>query len=193
MKRTGFSLIELLIATAILAFVVTEGSLLFVGLLRMQKERMWNAEFADRLRVARERLLFHSEYGGEGRSGGLIGARDLVWHVGSDRGELVAYLQKTLNDTSTKPVYDPNPHNFDDFEIVDVDDGERSIVTERVTNSLVFISVKTTIRPSAHEVSNRVERIAVPLFGSPPALAVDESKFLWDRFMDVKEMKWIRP
>lgn len=190
MKRMGFSLIEMLIATAIFAFVVTEGSLIFVGLLRMQKDRMWNAEFADRLRVARERLLFHSTYGEEGRSGGLIGASNLVWYVGSERGQLVANLQKTLNGTT---AYDPVEHNFDAFEIIDVDDGERSITSEQITNSLVFVSVKTTIRPSAHEVSNRVERIAVPLFGAPPALAIDDTKFLWDRFMDVKEKKWIRP
>ncbi len=174
--RRGFTMVEMLLAVGISVVVAAELVMVFAGIFRLQKDRMWNAEFADRLRVARERLLFNAApVGGNGRYSGLLCATNIIWTEAT--GQVQAHF---FRQTSNGQVgFDETGRDLSSRVVVrGLDDGEREVVTDAlsVTNGLVFVSVMGVVGGS-----NRVERIAVPQFEAD----ADEREQLWGRFISV--------
>ena len=59
--RKGFTLLEMINAVAIFALVIAGVGSAFIGVLRMSRTAMTEAELAVRMRTFREKLLFHLE------------------------------------------------------------------------------------------------------------------------------------
>lgn len=169
MQRRGFTLIEMVISMTILVIVAAELAMMFVGLFRMQKDRMWNAEFSTALRAQREHILFSAVPAAESKVyGGVLSATNLIWQSGSRR--LVANYQRSGRNQTVE--YDSNfPELYRQQIIRRLDNGEKVITDLYITNNLVFASIEATVGDS-----NRVERIAVPLFGR-------SGENLWADFM----------
>ena len=182
MKRHGFTLIEMMIAVGLTAVVMGELVVSMMGLYRMEKNKMWNAEFADRLRTARENILFRAlPRNGDRIYAGLLSATNVA-HEGS---QVAGFFEHAEKDTSVE--FDANAENLHQrFDVVGVDDGSQ-IVSEgiEITNRLVFISVKASIANPEGGVSNRIERIGVPLIGNQRPY--DDQYGPWDPFIDMRQ------
>lgn len=178
--RRGFTLVEVLFAVAISAVVATELGVVFAGIFRLQKERMWNVEFSERLRAVREQVLFRAApSGSDGFYGGLLSATNITWVA--ETGELRANFQ-VAGGKGQESAYEAEARELPArIRVVGVDDGLEAVRTQafQVTNDLMFVSVSETITYDGVR-SNRVERIAVPVFdkkGRRP---------FWDDFITVK-------
>lgn len=169
MRRAGFSLIEMMIAVTLVAVVTGELAVMMAGLFQLQRRRMWNAELQNKLRVAREQILFLAGARADGKSyGGLIGASNVVWQG----AQLWANFQQA--EKGLPASYDPTPMNLQKrFVITGIDDGENAITGENVTNDLFFVSTEVMVGGRT-----RSERLAVPAFGR-------YGTSLWGEFMEV--------
>lgn len=182
MGRRGFTLVEMLLAIAITVVVAAELTMVVTGLFRLQREKMWNVEFAHIMRVAHERVLFGAKSpDGETTYGGLIGASNVVWYG----NELVANLAQSTEKTTVG--FDPDPYNLTynvggRFRLRGMDDGVRELTTGeggQITNNVVFLTVEATLRDGDGTATNRLERIAVPIPDGIKGDRVDP----WDFFL----------
>lgn len=172
MRQRGFTLVEMLIAIAISGVVLGELMLIFVGLFRMQKERMWDSELATKLRVAREHLLFNAVPNEGDRSyGGILSATNLVW----SSPHITAAFQYADSDGSGVAE---NEDVSERFLVQNVDDGNEDVPPVYITNNLFFVNTAVTV-----DGSNRSERIAVPAFGKSDTT-------LWEIFLDNVEIRY---
>lgn len=73
--KKGFTLLEMLNAVAIFTLVIAGVGSAFIGVIRMSKTAMTEAELSVRMRMFREKLLFHVEPAHDGRIyAGLLSA-----------------------------------------------------------------------------------------------------------------------
>lgn len=202
-RRSGFTLVEMILAAGLSAVVAAELVAIMVGIFRLEKNKMWNAEFADRLRIARESLLFKSVAPeGDKVYGGLLSATN-IYRSGN---QLVANFARTEKwkaaefDSRARNSVDLFENRFKDrFSIDGLDDGTQEIADAYVTNGLAFITVRASIRSATSAenptgVSNRIERIALPVLDGK---GLGEGSFLWEDFVDITEgdgyARWIYP
>ena len=73
--RAGFTLLEVMFATAIFSIVAASVATFFIGVQRLSRRAMATAELSTAMRELREKLLFHAQPAGDGvvRSGLLSG------------------------------------------------------------------------------------------------------------------------
>ena len=73
--RAGFTLLEVMFATAIFSIVAASLATFFIGVQRLSRRAMATAELSVTMRELREKLLFHAQPAGDGvvRSGLLSG------------------------------------------------------------------------------------------------------------------------
>ena len=176
MRRRGFTLIEMLFAVGLSAIVFGELVMVLVGLFQMEKNKMWDAELATKLRVARENLLFRAVPQTDGRYyGGILSSTNLVW---SD-SHITAAFQYAKE--GGEGGVGENEDVSERFLVQNVDDGERDVPPVFITNSMFFVNTAVTV-----DGSNRTERIAVSAFGKQDALFLSE-------FMEIskEEPRWI--
>lgn len=190
MMRRAFTVVEMLIAVGLSVVVAAEMTVVVTSLFRLEREKMWNVEFAQKLRVAREYVLFRAkpfETTEEGVSyfGGFLGASNILWK-GS---QLAANLQRSADGRADS--FDDAPFNLTEemggrFAIKGMDDGEQALQTGdegRITNSIAFLSIEAELLTHGQR-TNRIERIAIPV-GSDGG---DEAP--WLPFIKVTEIGW---
>lgn len=177
MRRTGFTLIEMMITVGLTAVVFGELVVVLVGLFQMEKQKMWDSELATKLRVAREHLLFSAlPADGERIYAGILSSTNLVW----SSPHITAAFQYA--EDSCQGGVGENEDVSERFLVQNVDDGERDVPPVFITNSMFFVNTAVTVNGS-----NRTERIAVTAFGKT------DDRFLYD-FMDLEnqgEVRWI--
>lgn len=182
MKRRGFTFIEMLVVTAIVILVAAEFCTTMILLFRLQRNRMWNAEFANMQRIARERILYHAVRENDNKIyGGLLGATNLTW---SGDGVIGANFQRT-GETGA-PDYSDRKELETRFKVDGLDDGEAAINDSYVTNGLVFLEIKTSADYDGIH-SNRIERVAVPAFLGGGGTFEDLG---WGRFIKNPKVTW---
>lgn len=177
MKRSGFTLIEMIITVGISVVVMGELVVVLVGLFQMEKNKMWDAELASKLRAAREQLLFNAVPAEGGKKyGGILSATNLVW---SDQ-QITAAFQYAQESGVTG--VDPNESLVNRFLVQNIDDGANDVPPVYITNNLFFVNTAVTVNGS-----NRTERIAVSSFGK-------NDDQLWQPFMEFNgesDIRWI--
>ena len=77
LRRAGFTLLEVMFATAIFSIVAASLLTFFIGVQRLSRRATATAELSVAMRELREKLLFHAQPAGDGvvRSGLLSGAK----------------------------------------------------------------------------------------------------------------------
>lgn len=185
MKRRGFTLIELMIAFSILVVVASELVIVTRETFHLWSTKMWEIDFALKMRTTRERILFQAvPYSGGPLYAGLISSTNIN-KVGR---QMVANFQ--MSSGSDQPIErGMAPQNvFPQFQVEGIDDGSRQITDTYVANPLFFVSVATTLKTYDRKDSNRVERIAIPVWDKYENL--DGTP--WEYFMDVQpgDIQW---
>lgn len=183
MRRTGFTLVEMIIAVAISAIVIGELMMILVGLFQFEKNKMWDAELASKLRVAREHLLFNAvPTTGEKKYGGILSATNLVW----DSSHITAAFQYV--DADGTPGVDPNKDVSERFLVQNVDNGEQDVSSVIVTNDFFFVNTAVTV-----DGSNRTERIAVSAFGKKFSMAEVVGAFMETHAFEsyTEDVRWV--
>lgn len=196
MKRRGFTLLEMLIVVGLTVVVATELTMVFVGLFQLQKQKMWDAELATRLRVARENLLFRAvPVDGEKYYAGILSATNLVW----TSPHITAAFQYA--EDGGLSGYGDNEDVSERFLVKNVDDGEHDVPPVYITNNLFFVNTKVNLTTEQDletgkvlASTNRTERIAVTAFGRSGDSFLSE--FMESKFFDPEnqykvDVEWI--
>lgn len=186
MKRRGFTLIEMLIAFAIMTLVATQLFVVTRETFNLWRNKMWEIDFGLKMRASRERLLFQAVPDtSNGLCGGFLSATNIV-----TAGRQLAAVFQCAKSGDMSLDWTPASQNvFPLIQIVGIDDGERSIDSTEITNSLFFLSVETSLKGFDGRQSNRVERIAVP---SWEHVGEKSGRMPWSDFIDVQagDIQW---
>ena len=65
LRRAGFTLLEVMFATAIFSIVAASVATFFIGVQRLSRRAMATAELSTAMREMREKLLFHAQPAGK--------------------------------------------------------------------------------------------------------------------------------
>ena len=183
MRKSGFTLVEMLITVTIVTVLGAELVLLTRQLFNMGLNPLWENEFGLKMRTARENLLFHAVPDGGGElHGGLLSATNLVRYS----EQMAAFFTRTRGSEESISYDEASQNVSSRFKVMDVDDGNRTISDSNLTNGLLFVTIRETVKIGRQE-SNRVERVAIPLFGG-------KRDSFWDDFMLVQpgDIQWKR-
>lgn len=184
-RRPGFTLFELLITIGISAIVLGELTMVLVGIYRLEKEKLWDAELESSLRVAREHLLFSAVSGESDRYyAGVLSSTNFVW----SSPHITAAFQYA---DESGGGFGENEDVSERFLVQNVDNGEYDVPPVFVTNDLFFLNTKVVVTTRADpntgavlESTNRTERIAVSAFGRAPEWVLDAL----GQFMDLRNL-----
>lgn len=156
--RKGFTLPEIMVATAISAIVLAAVCNFFIGAQRMMKLTLAQSELAIQSRALREQLLFHAGPS-VGGSSGLLSATDVTL-VGAAKSRLDATLPRFANGsvaTSENLSLDAGPVRLTDIAF----DAPGDSMT---ASNRFFVTLSGQVTVGGLVVRHD-ERVAVPLFG----------------------------
>jgi len=166
MRRSGFTLVETMIATSIFALVTAMLLSVFIGLGRTVRATYAEAVLSLELRQARERILFRSILeGGNVLWGGLLSARQL-----ESAGQGVGYEAVGIRTDNRAAVSRASQRNVTLPSAAVMADYDTSKLDAR---SLLFV----TLTGEKNNVVRR-ERVVVPAFGA--VLGTDASRIFQD-------------
>lgn len=150
MRRRGFTLIEMMLATVVTAVLSVSLATLFVGIRRLVRQSYDDASLSLALRAERERALFNAvAEGGSVRWGGLLSAKD----TRLPGGDAVAFTATGVQTESGAPQARAQQR----WTRAEVDDDPQTV---RGAPSLYALTVE---RASGDEV--RRARLVLPVFG----------------------------
>ena len=149
MRRRGFTLIEMMLATVVTAVLSVSLATLFVGIRRLVRQAYDDASLSLALRAERERALFNAVAEGSVHWGGLLSAKDTQL----PGGDAVAFTATGVQTESGAPQARAQQR----WTRAEVDDDPQTV---RGAPSLYALTVE---RASGDEV--RRARLVLPVFG----------------------------
>ena len=161
MRRRGFTLVEMLLATGLLAVVVAPLALSLSGVFRLSRENATGAELALRLRSLREQILFRGAGGTSGGSyGGLLSATNVVIS-GANYVEASFPCVAAGDQAVAFGAVEELP---DRLAPVRVEYGD-GLTSGTVSSNLLYITLSAEARLPGGATKTVRERVVVPLFG----------------------------
>lgn len=180
MRRRGFTLIEMMIAFAIMTLVATQLFVVTRETFHLWRNKMWEIDFGLKMRLVRERLLFQAvPYTGGDLYAGFLSATN----ISQTLPQLSAVFQYARPGGNSIEWGTDYKNAFPTFQINEIDDGKSRISDVQVDGPVFFVSAQTSLKTyDGKGASNRIERIAVPVWNRKD----DSDKMPWEYFMEVQ-------